>query len=505
MEAVQQSATMGNEEHGPMLSYDEMLNQTQSMQAMSTGTRTFDFPYPHFAMIYIDQNGEIGLEVSASVAGFDNTIFTEDVRERFLRTVSLGTRPDSQSMSGSASHSINERRLVPESQMGFQANSGWCQTGMPNPRELIPCEWQSQHSKRQKRTSVPPSPTIKRSVLHVGEKDLLRQYYEKGFENFQQLNCRVIAKAFIKLVEPRKQVNHPYNGKKAALGSSTQRADPELTKPRWWPAGVTHKEPDHLIKPERIRLLVHILCELSDSHGITSEKLKEAGLDVRRQINPPERLRVLDEIYYVRQMEESFLKGEIDAETSIYVTETHLAEAPMEEVECDQNIDGSPRIPSPPAITVKEDPSSPEEDRSQNHPARDGGLSSMNSLRSGIMSARDERSLPCVEDAGQLQHSTDQDYILLGTPGSSVPNSRISSSASSISSFSSDADSSMASTSGPSAAPIIPEGSQFTGTSSTPGYFAQPFMVPTAGQSTNSGFWNHSPYAHTPSAYHHTY
>lgn len=44
---------------------------------------------------------------------------------------------------------------------------------------------------------------------------------------------------------------------------------------------------------------------------MTAEKLREAGQDVRRQITPTNRLHVLDEIYFVRQMEERFLAEEI--------------------------------------------------------------------------------------------------------------------------------------------------------------------------------------------------
>jgi hypothetical protein len=66
-----------------------------------------------------------------------------------------------------------------------------------------------------------------------------------------------------------------------------------------------------MILTERIRLLIHILRELGESHGITAEKLREAGQDVRRQITPVERLKVLDEIYTVRQAEERYLRGEI--------------------------------------------------------------------------------------------------------------------------------------------------------------------------------------------------
>jgi hypothetical protein len=32
------------------------------------------------------------------------------------------------------------------------------------------------------------------------------------------------------------------------MGGPCQKLDPELTKPKWWPTGVQHKEPDHLLK-----------------------------------------------------------------------------------------------------------------------------------------------------------------------------------------------------------------------------------------------------------------
>jgi hypothetical protein len=62
---------------------------------------------------------------------------------------------------------------------------------------------------------------------------------------------------------------------------------------------------------ERVRLLVHILCELRDSRGITVAKLREADQSIRRQISPPDRLGVLDEIYRVREEEESYLDNRL--------------------------------------------------------------------------------------------------------------------------------------------------------------------------------------------------
>lgn len=86
-----------------------------------------------------------------------------------------------------------------------------------------------------------------RVPITVKDRDFCRLYYEKIFHNLQQTNCRIIAKAYIKLVEPRKQVNYPYNGRKIIEGQ-TRQLDPEASKPPWWPPGVSHREPDHLPK-----------------------------------------------------------------------------------------------------------------------------------------------------------------------------------------------------------------------------------------------------------------
>jgi hypothetical protein len=138
----------------------------------------------------------------------------------------------------------------------MEPNAGWAfASSHTKPVELIPCELQSQRSRQKRRalkrprpkpTPNPPAPP-RQTILRVSNRDLLRQYYEKAFENFQQLNCRAIAKSYIKLLEPRKQVNYPYNGRKVVSGI-IQQIDTELTKPGWWPAGTTHREPDHLLK-----------------------------------------------------------------------------------------------------------------------------------------------------------------------------------------------------------------------------------------------------------------
>lgn len=108
---------------------------------------------------------------------------------------------------------------------------------------------------------------------------------------------------------------------------------------------------------DRLKLLVHILCELKDTHGVTADKLREAGQDVRRQITPGHRLQVLDEIYFVREMEERYLDGdlgmqidllgayqrsfyslEVDANARLQVIHTHLPEAICQEEELSPSI-----------------------------------------------------------------------------------------------------------------------------------------------------------------------
>lgn len=64
-----------------------------------------------------------------------------------------------------------------------------------------------------------------------------------------------------------------------------------------------------IISLERIALLLHILCDLRCSHGVTSQKLKDAEQSVRSHIIPVERLELLDELYRVRGEEEKLLIG----------------------------------------------------------------------------------------------------------------------------------------------------------------------------------------------------
>lgn len=89
---------------------------------------------------------------------------------------------------------------------------------------------------------IRPTPRKKKSIV-ISDTKQLWLFYEQRFKNCQQAACKLIAKAWIKTIEPKKQSTHPYTGK-------------DEKAPDWWPQPwgegqenrVRHKEPDHLYK-----------------------------------------------------------------------------------------------------------------------------------------------------------------------------------------------------------------------------------------------------------------
>ncbi|MCJ1378762.1 hypothetical protein MMC17_001861 [Xylographa soralifera] len=172
-------------------------------------------------------------------------------------------------------------------------------------------------------------------AIRLSDSEALEKFYRTRFIQMQQIPCKVINKAWIKVVQPKKQARHPYNGgKKAAAAGEPGNGD--LTKPDWWPQeGCRHKEPDHIQKKgkisqvdpaieldlhylERLILLLHILRNLRDYKGddgnsITVERLQQSTKECF--VNMPRFKKAgdyLSEIYDVRWQEERYIRGELD-------------------------------------------------------------------------------------------------------------------------------------------------------------------------------------------------
>lgn len=82
------------------------------------------------------------------------------------------------------------------------------------------------------------------ATVHISDRAAVRAFYERCFKDFQQQGCKIFGKAWVKMMEPKKQSNHPY-----------VKSNEVGTPPPWWPPtsgakdeAVRHKEPDHLGK-----------------------------------------------------------------------------------------------------------------------------------------------------------------------------------------------------------------------------------------------------------------
>ncbi|KAJ5754675.1 hypothetical protein N7533_004218 [Penicillium manginii] len=242
---------------------------------------------------------KLGCEESPSITEQNMTLFSPDVRQTFLET-------------------LGEKIGLHQPLSGGMFFSNTCHFSPPPPRQ---CPASMTHSRlADDSDSDDYSPAGNETTsIRVGDATKLMNYYEGALKHFQQLNCRMVAKAFIKFIEPRKQVRHPYNGGKPPAGSPPgTTGDPEKTKPEWWPPGVMHKEPDHLRKEYRIELLLHIIRKLG-GFGITSDKLKEVASDTKRSLKHPSHVDIILEVLRVRKMEERWERGEVDGNTLVYV------------------------------------------------------------------------------------------------------------------------------------------------------------------------------------------
>ncbi|KUL81996.1 hypothetical protein ZTR_09817 [Talaromyces verruculosus] len=238
----------------------------------------------HWALIYLDQSGNLKEMSNLSIPVFD-------LRARDAFTFAQGLRPNAQN-------------------------------SLPSPHTTYEVVETYGNSDNQ-------------FPLEIGDTKNVTKFYTMAFIELQQLNCRLVAKTFIKLIEPRKKARYPYNGG-------------EDTKPDWWPRGVRHREPDHLTKSQRVELLVHLVQNLLRK-GVTVESLEGAVCDIRRYLVPEDnrgaKAAILDEIIHVRKTEERYLRNEIDGTIQVYVTNYDKSEDESEPnmMTPPQSVSSSPR------------------------------------------------------------------------------------------------------------------------------------------------------------------
>ncbi|KAI9837543.1 MAG: hypothetical protein M1819_007194 [Sarea resinae] len=287
----------------------------------------------------LDERGRVGTHMSPAIDKLGKTIFPRDVRDRFAQAVR-------DSISG-ANHKAAEQRydnFRPASDDEPARGSAACPSDSPRPllrrssikrpnirRRASSAREESHLAKRRKASSrdtaiVEPielsdSDSMEDSesnskfnegchdALEIGDEKALQEFFDTRFKQFQQLNCKAVAKQWIKVVEPKKQTNFPY---KAA----------EDDGPPWWPKGVRHREPDHLLKPERLALLMTLLrlWKKEQYKHVTVSSLEASTKELKfDQGKGKDKRHILDEIYRVAKMEEELFSGAIDSDTIVYV------------------------------------------------------------------------------------------------------------------------------------------------------------------------------------------
>ncbi|KAL4788862.1 hypothetical protein BDV19DRAFT_48936 [Aspergillus venezuelensis] len=252
----------------------------RTLPACSPPSTCPSLPYLHYSLIYVDNDGRVKVADSQSIRTQDTSIFTSDNCKKFMQAVGC-----EYIQGGDFTYNLQGRHPT-----------------VLTPRICEPAPQISSHLKK--------NGTV---VFRIGDTGKVLEYYKTALRHFQQINCRLIAKVFIQIIEPGKRTKHPYNGGK--------KRDPNQTKPNWWPANVEHREPDHLRTNDRLRLLIHLLRKSGKKK--TLDDLKEAVQGLQQQLRPVEskdkKMQILLEIFRIRQMEEQFKRSEIDGNTEVHV------------------------------------------------------------------------------------------------------------------------------------------------------------------------------------------
>ncbi|GAW21802.1 hypothetical protein ANO14919_113270 [Xylariales sp. No.14919] len=199
-------------------------------------------------------------------------------------------------------------------------------------------------SSRQDSISLVTIQQPKRGI-RIGDTEAVYAFYDHNLKCCQQTACKIIAKAWVKAVAPKKQSTHPYT-----------RGDE--SRPDWWPRTyckfgednyrvLRHKEPDHLGKEERVYLLCHILrmlvepqhkqhqvirkvnLTLSTLEAVTFEALSSFFNDKESRGNANKKP-LLKEVFKIARQEARYKDGEINGNTEVFVTSVSDSDASKE-------------------------------------------------------------------------------------------------------------------------------------------------------------------------------
>ncbi|KUJ12889.1 uncharacterized protein LY89DRAFT_196326 [Mollisia scopiformis] len=299
-------------------------------------------PFKEFGLIVRLDTGEDRVYSSPALAGFRDKIFTEKFKQDFRRSIRKASAPSNPYPSSGFSQDVmfNDFDADASSSTGYNrkhSSSGGSSSeyGCHVRRKVEDSDDECFSAKKRRfpnyrhreesNDDTPVPARIKKTQqLRIGDAGEVEKFYHTRFKDMQQSSCKVMGKAFVKLIEPKKQTHHPYT-----------KGDGKA--PPWWPKTtgdhlVRHKEPDHLLKPERIRLLIHILRMVVEPANQQHPSIEKFGLNVRKleevtmeamnnwfndkeHPDNAQKKPFLKEIFKIARAEEKYKNGEIDGST----------------------------------------------------------------------------------------------------------------------------------------------------------------------------------------------
>ncbi|KAI0526502.1 hypothetical protein F5B22DRAFT_641644 [Xylaria bambusicola] len=194
--------------------------------------------------------------------------------------------------------------------------------------------------KRPRASSRQPGSASRQAVepkkgIRIGDSDAVYAFYDHHLRCCQQSACKMIAKAWVKAVAPKKQSTHPYT-----------RGD--RSRPDWWPKvyckygedtykALRHKEPDHLGKDERVYLLCHILRMIVEPEYRRHDAIRKVNLDLKGleivtydalsaffgDKDSPSNMSkkpLLQDIFKIARQEARYKDNEISGDTEVFVS-----------------------------------------------------------------------------------------------------------------------------------------------------------------------------------------
>lgn len=243
-------------------------------------------------------------DVSASASTSSVPKATDDPFLDSWNTASAGT-PKLERNTDEWDH-VLKQEIISDDNHSFMESS----TGTYSPQPVAPPQMSTPihpssnillPSRRTPVHTAPPSYT-----LELKDQAARTEFIELRFSQLQQVMCKMIAKEWVKVIEPKKQTRFPYNKGEAG-------------KPAWWPVDVRHKEPDHLMKPERHALLLAILR----SPQTRIARLQLATAEVIALIKAGKVTYLMD-VYRVAREEEKLRDEGLDPNSPITVSVSSL-------------------------------------------------------------------------------------------------------------------------------------------------------------------------------------